>query len=590
MMADHAVLPTTQTTSFVEVLRSKAALHPHRVAYRFLQDGDSQELPITYEELDRSAREIAAHLQHMGMSGERALLMYPPGLEYIKAFYGCLYAGVVAVPVYPPRKSRNMLRLQSIVSDAQTDLIMTTQQYQTKIEKQYASETGTTSVRWMSTDALQEERAEQWEDPQVNEGTLAFLQYTSGSTSAPKGVMVSHGNLLHNELFDSTCMQLSEESVLCCWMPMYHDMGLIGNILMTVYLGATAILMSPIDFLQQPLRWLKAISNYRVTYSGGPNFAFDLCIRKVTEEQKAELDLSSWRSAFNGAEPVRAETLKRFAEAFAVCGFRAEYLYPCYGLAEHTLIATGGLMEELPVYVTVDTAALEQHEVVQRLPHEEGVRTLVGCGHVWLGTEIKIVDPETMIPCPPNRVGEIWLKGPSVAQGYWNRPEQTIQDFRAYTKDENEGPFLRTGDLGFLIGDELFVTGRRKDLILIRGKNFYPQDIEFTVEQAHPAVRESCSAAFSLDVETEERLVIAAELERSYRPRATEQVEGGESASGFEEVVRAIRKAVYDEFQVQPYAILLLRTGSIPKTSSGKIQRHACKQGYLNNTLEVWGE
>ena len=589
-MADHAVLPKTQATSIVELLRSKASLHPDRVVYRFLQDGDSQELPITYEELDRAAREIAAHLQHMGMSGERALLMYPPGLDYIKAFYGCLYAGVVAVPVYPPRKSRNMLRLQSIVSDAQTGLIMTTQQFQSKIEMQYASETGSTSMRWLSTDALQEERVEQWVDPQVNEETLAFLQYTSGSTSAPKGVMVSHGNVLHNELLNATCFDVTEESVLCCWMPMYHDMGLIGTILMTVYAGATAILLTPIDFLQQPFRWLKAITKYRVTYSGGPNFAFDLCIRKITEEQKAELDLSSWINSFNGAEPVRAETLKRFAEEFAVCGFRAEFLQPCYGLAEHTLTASGGVLDEPPIYVTVDAMALEQHEVVQRLPHEEGVRTLVGCGHGWLGTEIRIVDPETMITCPQNRVGEIWLKSPSVAQGYWNRPEQTIQEFRAYTKDGNEGPFLRTGDLGFLVGDELFVTGRRKDLILIRGKNFYPQDIEYTVEQAHPAVRESCSAAFSLEIGTEERLVVVAELERSYRPRAKEQVEGDESASGFQDVVRAIRKAVMDEFQIQPYAILLLRTGSIPKTSSGKIQRHACKQGYLDNTLEVWGE
>ena len=589
-MADHAVLPKTQATSIVELLRSKASLHPDRVVYRFLQDGDSQELPITYEELDRAAREIAAHLQHMGMSGERALLMYPPGLDYIKAFYGCLYAGVVAVPVYPPRKSRNMLRLQSIVSDAQTGLIMTTQQFQSKIEMQYASETGSTSMRWLSTDALQEERVEQWVDPQVNEETLAFLQYTSGSTSAPKGVMVSHGNVLHNELLNATCFHVTEESVLCCWMPMYHDMGLIGTILMTVYVGATAILLTPIDFLQQPFRWLKAISKYRVTYSGGPNFAFDLCIRKITEEQKAELDLSSWINSFNGAEPVRAETLKRFAEEFAVCGFRAEFLQPCYGLAEHTLTASGGVLDEPPIYVTVDAMALEQHEVVQRLPHEEDVRTLVGCGHGWLGTEIRIVDPETMITCPQNRVGEIWLKSPSVAQGYWNRPEQTIQEFRAYTKDGNEGPFLRTGDLGFLVGDELFVTGRRKDLILIRGKNFYPQDIEYTVEQAHPAVRESCSAAFSLEIGTEERLVVVAELERSYRPRAKEQVEGDESASGFQDVVRAIRKAVMDEFQIQPYAILLLRTGSIPKTSSGKIQRHACKQGYLDNTLEVWGE
>lgn len=589
-MADHAVFPKTQFTSFVELLRTKAALHPHRVAYRFLQDGDSDELPITYEELDHAAREIAAHLQHMGMTGERALLMYPPGLDYIKAFYGCLYAGVIAVPVYPPRKSRNMLRLHSIVNDAQTAVIMTTQQFENKIAAQFAEEASTVSVRWLSTDALAEERAEQWVDPQPNKETLAFLQYTSGSTSAPKGVMVSHGNLLHNEWITTNCMELSEESVLFTWMPMYHDMGLIGTILLTVYLGTTGIVMSPMDFLQQPFRWLKAISKYRVTLSGGPNFAYDLCIRKITDEQKSELDLSSWTVAYNGAEPIRAETLNRFAEAFADCGFRAEYLYPCYGLAEGTLTITGGAKGAAPICQAFDAKALEQHEVVPRLPHEEGARTLVGCGHVWLDMELKIVDPETKIPCPPNRVGEIWLKGPSVAKGYWNRPDVSNDAFFAYTKDENEGPFLRTGDLGFLVGDELYVTGRCKDLIVIRGKNFYPQDIEYAVEQAHPAVRESCSAAFSLEIGTEERLVVAAELERSYRPRSSGQPEGDEGANGLQEVVRAIRKAVMDEFQVQPYAILLLRTGTIPKTSSGKIQRHACKQGYLNNTLEVWGE
>ena len=578
----HSQLVKTGYSSLVDLLRSRASRHPERVAFTFLQDGELDESHLTYGELDRSARDIAAHLQQRGWQGERALLMYPSGLEYIKAFFGCLYAGTIAVPVYPPRASRNMLRLESIVNDAQTGVAMTTAHYRGKMETSFADHPQMERMGWLTTDDLDGSASDSWVEPQLDPDSLAFLQYTSGSTSAPKGVMVTHGNLLHNTQMVQTAFGHQEGWIMGGWLPLYHDMGLIGLILEPLHLGGTSVLMTPMDFLQNPYRWLSALSRYKVQTSGAPNFAYDLCIRKITEEQKQTLDLSHLHILFNGAEPVRAETLQRFSDAFASCGFKKEAFYPCYGMAEATLFVAGGQDRAAPVAAAFDSPSLENHRVVAAEPGAEGARTLVGCGQVWSGQTIRIVDPETLLPCPPDRIGEIWLQGSSIASGYWNREELTRQTFDAYIAGSKEGPYLRTGDLGFLHEGELFVTGRCKDLIVLRGKNFYPSDFEFEVERSHPAIRESCSAAFSVEVGTEERLIVAAELERSFRPRKQEDDDA------LQEVKRIIRQRIMGEFQVQPYEILLLKTGSIPKTSSGKIQRHACKIGYLDKTLEAW--
>ncbi|HKH43577.1 MAG TPA: fatty acyl-AMP ligase, partial [Thermoanaerobaculia bacterium] len=446
--------------NFVEVVRTRAADTPQAVAYTFLADGDVEAARLTYAELDRQARGIAAALQEAGAAGERVLLLFPSGLEFIAAFFGCLYAGAVAVPAYPPRSARGLPRLRAILGDARPWVILTTAEIAGRARGLLGGIADLAPLAWLTTEGL-DARADDWREPAIDGDTLAFLQYTSGSTATPKGVMVSHGNLLHNEEMIRRAFAQSEESVVVGWLPLYHDMGLIGNVLQPLYLGARCVLMTPVAFLQQPLRWLAAISRYRGTTSGGPNFAYELCVRKIGEEQKAGLDLSSWRLAFNGAEPVRAETLERFAAAFASCGFRREAFYPCYGLAEATLFAAGGEAGVAPEVREVLPAPLEQGRVEEK----PGGRALVGCGRAWMDQRVEVVAPESGVPVEAGRVGEIWIAGPSVARGYWGNPEATESDFRALLAGEPAaGPFLRTGDLGFQLGGELFVTGRLKDL------------------------------------------------------------------------------------------------------------------------------
>ena len=544
-------------------------------AYTFLVDGDAEAVHLTYAELDCQARAIGAYLQCLGVPGGRALLLYPPGLEYIAAFFGCLYAGVVAVPVYPPRQ-RTLPRLLAILADAQAQVILTTTAIQSTVEL-LDQVPAVRQVHWLVTDSNTDSRAESWRMPVVTADTLALLQYTSGSTGTSKGVMLSHGHLLHNQRLIQQAMGQTEHSIVCGWLPLYHDMGLIGNVFQPLFVGAPCILMSPIHFLQQPWRWLQAISRFHATTSGGPNFAYDLCVRKTTPEQRATLDLSSWRVAFNGAEPIHADTLERFAVAFEPCGFRREAFYPCYGLAEATLLVAGGDWTALPVVRTFAGVTLEQHRAVRAGAGEKGVRTLISCGRTWLGQQIVIADPESLTRCSAGQVGEIWVKGDSVALGYWNRPEETEVTFRARLADSSDGPFLRTGDLGFLQDDELFVTGRLKDLLIIRGRNHYPQDIELTVQQSHTSLRPGCGAAFAIEVGNEERLVVVQEVELRQQ-------------TNLDEVAFAIRQAVAEAHEVHLYATLLIRPGSLPKTSSGKIQRHACRTRFLVGDLEVVGE
>lgn len=442
--------------------------------------------------------------------------------------------------------------------------------------------------------------------------TLAFLQYTSGSTGTPKGVMLTHSNLLHNSALIHRCFEHTPHSQGVIWLPPYHDMGLIGGILQPLYGGFPVTLMSPLVFLQRPFVWLQTISQTRATTSGVPNFAYDFCVRKITPEQRAILDLSSWEVAFCGAEPVRADTLDRFTVTFKSCGFRREAFYLCYGLAEATLMVSGGLKAALPTIYTVQGPALKRNRVVMASAEDADVWKLIGCGQSPPDQKVVIVDPESLIQCPPAQVGEIWISGPGVASGYWNRPEETKQTFGAYLADTGEGPFLRTGDLGFLKDGELFVTGRLKDLIIIGGRNHYPQDIERTVEQSHPSLRPGCCVAFSIDVEGEEQLVVAAEVERHYQPTyrqptnkrkdSVEQnrlpdrngVEIGQSSKledrlllDVDAVVRAIRQAVAEQHELQVYTVVLLKINSIPKTSSGKIQRQACRTEFLTNSLSM---
>ncbi len=586
-MGKHLFELPVQFSTLVELLHWRAQEQPQQKAYSFLINSEVERHNITYGELNCQARAIGALLQSSGVvSGQRALLLYPAGLEYIAAFFGCLYAGVVAVPAYPPRRNQHNYRLQAIAADARATVALTTTKILVEMERQFIQTPELNSVQWLTTDNIPSSLEESWQKTAVNKNTLAFLQYTSGSTATPKGVMVSHGNILHNERIIQQAMQHTEKTIFVGWLPLFHDMGLIGNMLQPLYLGIPCILMSPVAFLQKPGRWLQAISRYKATTSGGPNFAYDLCVSRITLSERATLDLSSWEVAFNGSEHIRAETLDRFATTFESCGFRREAFYSCYGMAETTLIVSGGFKADPPVLLSVQQAALAQNRVVPATSEEELTQTLVGCGQPLQDLQIVIVHPDTSLRCAPNEVGEIWVAGPSVTDGYWNRTEQTEQTFQAHLTENGvcdslsggKDPFLRTGDLGFLWEGELFVTGRLKDLIVIRGCNYYPQDIEWRLEQSHPALQKSGCAAFSIEVAGVERLVVASEVKRNYLRNLE-----------VDEVIKAIRQAVAEEHELQVYGVLLLKTGSIPKTSSGKIQRYACKAGFLNGSLNVIG-
>ena len=570
-----------EPSTLVEILRWRALHQPNRLAYTFLQDGEKEEVHLTYADLDRRARAIGARLQSLGAYGERALLVYPQGLEFIAGFFGCLYAGVVAIPVYPPhlpRLDKTLPRFRAIANDAQPVVALTSSEILFLAEKIRAQAPDLQALRWLATDTVESNLAEGWQYPAQSSTSLAFFQYTSGSTATPKGVMLTHGNLLHNSALIQHGFENTSETRGVMWLPFYHDAGLIGGLVEPLCSGFTVLLMSPVTVLQRPFRWLQAISRTRATTSGGPNFIYDLCVSKITPEQRATLDLSSWDLAFNCAEPVRYETIERFAAAFASCGFRREAFYPCYGLAESTVIASGGLKAALPVALTVQSAALELNHVVVASREDEGSKTIVGCGQTLKDQEILIVHPETLTRCPPDEVGEIWVSGRSVAQGYWNRPEDTENTFRAYLKDTGEGPFLRTGDLGFVRDGELFISGRLKDLIIIDGYNHYPQDIELTVERSHSSLRAGCCAAFSVDVDGKERLVIVAEVERRYHVKRDQLLD-------VEAVVQPIKRAVAQYHELGLYTVLLVKPGTIPKTTSGKIQRRACRANFLAGIL-----
>jgi acyl-CoA synthetase (AMP-forming)/AMP-acid ligase II len=568
-------------STMVDLLTDRAQEQPNQTAYTFLHRGETEIGKLNYQELDRQARAIASRLQSLNATGERALLLYPPGLEFIAAFFGCLYAGVIAVPAYPPRRNQKMTRLQAIVENAQATVVLTTTALLENTQRQFADTPELAAMHWLTTDNVASEVALDWQKPTLDSNDLAFLQYTSGSTGTPKGVMVTHGNLMHNNALIHQGFEHTAESQGVIWLPPYHDMGLIGGVLQPLYGGFPVALMSPVDFLQQPFRWLQAISNYRATTSGGPNFAYDLAASKITPEQLASLDLSCWEVAFTGAEPVRAETLERFAATFEPCGFRKEAFYPCYGMAETTLIVTGGAKTAAPIVRRIKAEELEQNRVLTA-KSQDNSRQIVGCGRSLANLKVVIVDPKSLTALPDNQVGEIWVSGESVARGYWNRPQETEMMFNAYLGDAGEEPYLRTGDLGFLENGELFITGRIKDAIIIRGQNHYPQDIEKTVEGSHPALRPNCGAAFAVEVNGSERLVIVQEIKRSYLRKLN-----------VKEVVESIRRAVTAEHNLQVYATVLVKTESIPKTSSGKIQRHACRSGFLAGTLNVvedWSE
>lgn len=562
--------PAGTHLSLIHSLEELSATIPTDVAYTFLPEGEDEEINITFRELEMRAKAVAARLQQLAHQGDRAALVYESSLEYIVALVGCFYAGIVAVPVYPPdpmRIRRTGARLRAILQDSQADIVLTSSNEANRFGS-YLEQAGHVVV----TDEIAAEDSEDYLRPEIGPETLALLQYTSGSTGRPRGVMLTHSNLMFN--FEHIKKFDEPNAVAVSWLPMYHDMGLIGLVLQVLQSGRRTVLMSPLSFVKRPVRWLKAITKYKAYATSGPSFAYDLCVQKISDEEMAELDLSSWTLACNGAEPVRPDTMRRFAERFAAVGFRYETFYPCYGLAEATLIVSGGDKATEPIIRHYDSHELADNHVV---PVADGQgRAIVGCGISVDRQDIAIVDPATLTRSAPDQIGEIWVRGPGIAQGYWNSPSATAETFQATLPGE-KGTFLRTGDMGFLDNGELFITGRIKDLIIVRGRNHYPQDIERTVEGAHSALRRDHVVSFGVDVAGEERVVVVCGVMRAQKLNQ-------------QELFSAVRAVLAQEHELGPHAIVLVKGSEIPRTSSGKLQRRGCKDLYLRGELEIVGQ
>jgi 8-amino-7-oxononanoate synthase len=575
------VRPHQAPANLIHMLHRHIEDCPDQPAFVYLLDGQFHHSDLTYARFDQRARAIAARLQDMGLAGQRVLLVYPPGLDFITAFFGCLYAGCVVVPTYPPHRHRMLTRFHAIAADAETHIALSISssiaQFQGLIDPKNGQTATPSHIQWLATDEISDDLADRWREPAIAPDTLAMLQYTSGSTSRPKGVMISHANLMDNARTIDRAFEIRPGDSAVFWLPTYHDMGLVGGVLEAVFAGVTNVLLSPIDFLQKPIAWLAAISKYRASVSGGPNFAYDLCVRKITDEQRATLDLSSWELAFIGAEPIHPATLERFAEAFAPCGFKPSAFYPCYGLAEATLMVSGARRGSGAIVRAFHDAALTENRV-ELMPGGNGqARCLVACGSPVGSQRVEIVDSQTHTKTAPGQVGEIWVSGPSVGQGYWHLPDQTRHAFNARLSDTGEGPFLRTGDLGFMCEGQLYITGRREDLIIVRGLNRYPQDIEATARNSHPLLDAGYGAAFAVDDNGSQRLVLVHEVERT-----TER--------DFTPVLDAVRRAVLDEHDLALDALVLVRSNTIPKTSSGKVQRHVCRAAFLADELKTLAE
>ncbi len=566
--------------SLVSVVKQRSLLHPEKNAFSFLVDGKEEEVSISYGELDASARNIAMKLTEHGLKGKKVLLFYPAGLDFILAFFGCLYASVIPVTAYPPKKNRSLQRIHAIISDCSAVSILTTETIIRSMERNFSSDPLLNSLTWMDTNSWLSGTAVESHSFEPGFEDLAFLQYTSGSTGQPKGVMVSHRNIMYNLRSLQILFQITPADVAVHWVPQFHDLGLVFGILETVFSGSSSVLISPLDFIADPICLLQTITRHHATLSGQPDFAYLHCVGRIEEARKRNLDLSSLRVLYSGAEPVRKQTLDLFLEAFSPCGLRPETFTPGYGMAESTLILTVADVTRVPHFLEIQASALGQHQVkkISKGDRKEDVRIITGNGKTSLDTVVLIVDPETKKILAEDRVGEIWGSGSTIALGYYNNPQLTEEVFRASPAGQDEPVWLRTGDLGFLHEGELFITGRLKDLIIIRGRNFYPQDIETVVEEAHAAIRKTCTAAFSVEENGRERLALVAELRRSILPQ------------DHDKIMADILAAVSREFEIQPARVTLIRSGAILKTSSGKIMRKAVREALCKGQLEIISE
>lgn len=575
-MKNNVLFPG-QAQSLVDLLSYQASQYGDKLCYIFIDDGGHEKSKISFRELDQRAKNIGSHLTKEGIQGKHILYLMPPGIDFVSGFLGCLYAGNVVVPSYPPTSKRNINRLQSVVKSSGVEAIVCDQQlYNRLLNSEFEAMVQLSSDHWYILENLEKSAADDFFPACLGLDDLCFVQFTSGSTLAPKGVMLSHGNLLHNLDCIHQGFGLSDDRDVhaVSWLPPYHDMGLIGNILGSLYSGITLVMMSPMSFIKRPIRWLQAISDYQATVSGAPNFAYELCVEKIRDEQLKTLDLSSWQLAFSGAEPIRSMTFERFYERFKAVGFNHCAFYPCYGLAESALLVTGGQRGQGFVECYIDKNAFKKHQIVCLDDKHPDATQTISCGRVFDLHQIRIVNPDTKQICSKNEVGEIWVSGPSVAKGYINNPDATVDVFNVQLAEDN-GHYMRTGDLGFLQEDQLYISGRNKDLIILQGSNHYPQDIEYTACQAHPSLVSDGAAAFSLDDKNHETLILIQEVEKQ-----TKETE-------YPNIIVQIRSVVLRYHEIEPQHILLIRAKGLPKTTSGKVQRSLCKKMYIQDELNV---
>lgn len=568
----------TTIVDFGQRVREHAAIRPDQAAFHTFAGGDlEQPRSMTYGELDRAARGLAVAIRRHAGVGERVLLVFPSGLDFITGFLGCLYAGTVAVPTPVPAGQRQQVsRLAGIAADADASAVLTQPDMGPTVAD--AVRTGTLpAMPCLSTGEPFLSESDGWIPPQVTADSIAFLQYTSGSTSVPKGVRVTHGNLIHNEEQIRRAFRVDERSRTGGWLPLFHDMGLIGQVLGVLFTGGTGHLIAPMDFLKAPHRWLQMISRFRLEVSGGPNFAYDLCTRRIPEEILATLDLSGWRVAFNGSEPVRAATMSAFSRRFAAAGFDPAAFFPCYGLAESTLFVSGGPAGSGARVLTASRQRLERGTVAAPATDADRMELVCSGRHDRTQIDIAIVDTGSGRRLPPGGVGEIWIRGPSVTPGYWRAERGGGADVFDAAVDGTTG-YLRTGDLGALVDEHLIVTGRSKETMVIRGRNVYPHDIEDQLQAVHPAIHGRLGAAFSVDT-GEERLVIVHEA----RP-------GAMAADGPAAIVRAIRAGLAGSLQIRADAVVLVRPGAVVRTTSGKVRRTSMRASFLAGQLDALHE
>lgn len=572
IMTTYQNTQANQFKNYIELLRWRAQKDGKALSYFFLEGGKTEGEQFSFEELDDRVRSVAAYLQILNAENERVLLILESNLSYVVAFFACLYSKSVAVTLHPPFSKEQLLRIQQVINDCKPKFVLATSATTDSLSAYAAWKDQ--DIEWVKIDKIPFQLASCWHMPSVEPNDVAFLQYTSGSTASPKGVMVSHRNLLCQGEYMQQAMSMTQQDCAVMWLPHFHDMGLIMGILQGTYTKYPTYIMTPLSFIKNPLNWLKALSKYQATFTAAPNFAYDLCCEAFNEEEAIDLDLSHLTCALNGAEPLRKKTLDRFSQIFAPYGFNYRAFYPAYGMAEATLVISGGNRQDPPITAYVDPKKLAAHQAYLVEPSQNAT-AIMGCGHVHLDTVLKIAHPNTSKICANFEVGEIHVKGENVALGYWKHEAASKADFRVYL--DGEGPFLRTGDLGFLDDNgELYISGRCKDIIIISGRNHAPQDIELTVQNCHQAIRDNFVGAVSIDRDGKEVLVIIAEVRQEHIKDLDSQA-----------ICQLICKQIAKIHEVQTEDILLIKRGQFPKTTSGKIQRSVCRSKYLNNEFKI---